>query len=204
MRKRQVSSSARMMRKTDCQTNCTHGCRSLTTCQTFCAGLDHLFIENELDTRTESEFQHEPVSQVVHLSIFLHFTTVVYLSAHQRPPHCPLLTLPGHHYCPWWPALQPQATAEESEASYNEWSHRHTFSCTHAHNHRHTRLRSSSCFLCRSANLLSHDALSQAILVLSDRISFSVLVSLLWRAVVWSGLPGMAATPLLSEPDNVK
>lgn len=59
---------------------------------------------------------------------------------------------------------------------------------------------SSSCFLCSSKNLLSHDALSHTILVFRERMSLSVLVSLLSSADVRSGLPGMAATTLPSGP----
>ena len=77
-----------------------------------------------------------------------------------------------------------------------------THTLTHSRVHKHTWPRSSSCFLCSSENLLSQDTLSQATLVFRDRMSFSALVSLWFRPVVRSGLPGMAAIPLLSKPDN--
>lgn len=107
-----------------------------------------------------------------------------------------IITPHFHQYSNFWGQLRKRRYVINNEEM-------HTKSKTLTYVYKHTWLYRSCCLLCSSANLLSHDARSQVILVLRDSISLSVFVSLLWRAVVCSGLPGMAAILLHSKPEKL-
>lgn len=136
------------------------------------------------------------VGKLVNISLW--FTWALLRQFSVAPPGLSLVVTTGHQHS----SLRGQLRRRRQ--SCHSLSHKHDLILTHTHTHvhKHTWWRSSSCFRCSSANLFSQDTFSQANLVLSDRISDSALVSLLLRAVFRSGLPGMAAIPLLSKPDK--
>lgn len=169
-----------------------HSCHFLMTLLTFCVGVKRLSIANE-----KNSLGHDWTK----FHCWLLPIAVIYLNIHQMNLHSPLLTLQCPHKPPLSPTRQHQRQAGKEAKNYDQCKS-HSFITAYVQCHKCTWLRSSSCCLCRSLNLLSHDALSQAILVLSDRMSLSVLFNLLWSAFVRSGLPGMAAVILFSETNK--
>lgn len=163
----------------------TSDCHFLMTLWIFCAGWNHLLIR-------DSCWHHYQI--IIVSTTQLYVIALIYLSAHPNHLHC----LSAARNLPPSVEFPPQRRPEENKDNQN---HLHSLNKTCKHFTKHTWLCRCSCCLCSSENLFSHDALSQAILVFIERISLSVLVTRLWRALTRSGLPGMAAITLLSHAD---